>query len=163
MRDLAGLFEEAGAEEVRTYIQSGNVVFRATAGDAAKAAEQVRRALAERFGIDSPVVTRCAAEWADIVSSVPFSGAEADESKLHVVFLADAPSKRVAASLDPQRSPGDRFALRGREIYLHLPRGVARTKLTNAYFDKALGTTSTMRNWRTVKKLAELAGCPGAQ
>ena len=61
------------------------------------------------------------------------------------------------AALDPRRSPSDAFAVRGREIYLQFPNGVANTKLTNAYFDSRLATISTGRNWRTVLKLFELA------
>lgn len=70
----------------------------------------------------------------------------------------DCPDSAEASSLDPNRSPPDSFQLRGREIFLHCPNGVARSKLTNAYFDAKLGTTSTARNWRTVLKLNELAG-----
>jgi len=66
------------------------------------------------------------------------------------------PDKRLVAALDPKRSPGDSFKVHGREIYLCLPNGVARTKLTNDYFDRALATTSTLRNWRTVMKLVEM-------
>ena len=61
-------------------------------------------------------------------------------------------------SLDAHRSPPDRFMVRGREIYLHCPNGLGRTKLTNQYFDSRLSTVSTVRNWRTVLKLLELAG-----
>jgi uncharacterized protein (DUF1697 family) len=73
------------------------------------------------------------------------------------MFLADAPARAAVAGLDSRRSPPDEFAVVGREIYLRLPHGVARTKLTNAWFDSRLATTSTMRNWRTVLKLVELA------
>ena len=58
--------------------------------------------------------------------------------------------------LDPDRSPPDAFHVRGQEVYLHLPNGVANSKLTNAYFDSKLATTSTSRNWRTVTKLLDL-------
>ena len=78
-----------------------------------------------------------------------------------MAFLADAPGKREAAALDPERSPGDAFALVGRDLYLHLPNGVGRTKLTNAYLDRTLQTTSTLRNWRTVLELLEMTGASG--
>jgi len=74
-----------------------------------------------------------------------------------VLFLADLPARRSVDDLDPGRSPSDEFAVRGQEVYLRLPNGVARSKLTNAYFDSKLATTSTGRNWRTVTKLFELA------
>jgi uncharacterized protein (DUF1697 family) len=81
-----------------------------------------------------------------------------DVATLAVAFLADRPTKARIAALDPQRSPSDEFAMRGREIYLRLPNGAAGTKLTNAYFDRTLGTTSTVRNWKTTLKLLELVG-----
>ncbi|MFN7134888.1 MAG: DUF1697 domain-containing protein, partial [Myxococcales bacterium] len=90
------------------------------------------------------------------VSTNPFVAAGAAEDSLHVVFLADAPSPTKLATLDPARSPPDRFEVRGRDIYLHCPNGFARTKLTNAWFDARLGTVSTVRNWKTVQKLLTL-------
>jgi uncharacterized protein (DUF1697 family) len=80
------------------------------------------------------------------------------EEMLHVFFLAHAPTELALAQLDHHRSLPDTFHVRGKDIYVQLPRGVAYTKLTNAYFDSNLGTVSTSRNWRTVRKLAELAG-----
>jgi uncharacterized protein (DUF1697 family) len=104
-----------------------------------------------------PVVTRTADELREVSEQNPFLAAGADAAALHVVFLADRPSPARAAALDPQRSPGDALALRGRDIYLHCPHGVARSKLTNDYFDSKLATVSTARNWKTVLRLLELA------
>ncbi|MFG0260632.1 MAG: DUF1697 domain-containing protein [Phycisphaerales bacterium JB041] len=153
MEDLRSLVEQAGGERPRTYIQSGNVVFEASAPVAKQFATDLESLLEERVGVKSPVVVRSAAEIEAVPDAVPFSGPQADPASLHVMFLAAQPTKARAAALDPSRSPGDRFGLVGREIYLHLPRGVARTKLTNAYFDSILGTLSTARNWRTVQTL----------
>ena len=79
-----------------------------------------------------------------------------DEGTLHVMFLSDEPSPNLIAGLDAQRSAPDEFVVTGREIYLHLPNGAAKTKLTNAYFDSKLKTVGTQRNWRTIKTLAEM-------
>ena len=117
----------------------------------------VAAAIAERFGFDAPVVTRTADELREVREHNPFLAAGAEPAALHVVFLADHPSPARAAALDPNRSPGDAFALRGRDVYLHCPNGVARTKLTNDYFDTTLATVSTARNWQTVLRLLELA------
>ena len=81
----------------------------------------------------------------------------ADPDVLHVVFLAGAAAPARVAALDPARSPPDELAVSGREIYLRCPNGMARTKITNAWLDATLATTSTLRNWRTVQKLAEMA------
>ena len=72
------------------------------------------------------------------------------------MFLASTPSPADVEKLDPDRSPGDAFAVRDHTVYLHLPNDVAGTKLTNAYFDSKLATIGTSRNWRTVKALMEL-------
>jgi uncharacterized protein (DUF1697 family) len=104
-----------------------------------------------------PVVIRSAAQINDVISSNPFAKKGADESLLHVMFLADDPKPSLVKALDAHRSAPDEFVVRGKEIYLHLPNGVAKTKLTNAYFDSKLKTISTGRNWRTVNKLRELA------
>ena len=155
MKDLAAMFVAAGCEDVETYIQSGNVVCRARPTLARRLPALVAGAILDRFGYHVPVVIRTAGELGDIVRGNPFLAAGADPDTLHVAFLVDRPSAGRVAALDAHRSPGDEFVVRGREIYLRLPNGAGRTKLTNAYFDAALATTSTVRNWRTVLKLVE--------
>jgi len=157
MRDLVRMFAEAGCSEVSTYIQSGNVVFRAP-GSAAKLPAVIARSIADEVGLRVPVLLRTVEELERVARLNPFLRAGADEQALHVLFLADVPARAAVSGLDPNRSPPDAFAVRGREIYLCCPGGMARTKLTNDYFDSRLGTTSTVRNWRTVLKLVELAG-----
>ena len=159
MRELARIFADAGCEDVRTYIQSGNVVYRAGATLARRVPALVEAGIAERFGFDAPVVTRTAAEMAAIVRGNPYARlAAADPKSVHVGFLRDRPAARAVAALDPDRSPPDTFVVRGREIYFHFPNGLAKSKLTNPWFDSRLGTVSTMRNWRTVTALLDMAG-----
>ncbi len=159
MKELIEIFVVAGCVDVRTYIQSGNVIFRAKPDLGARLPGLIGSAIAHRFGFSAPVVLRSADEIGGVLSNNPFLEAGVAEDELHVLFLADQPDGRCVADLDPGRSPPDAFAVRGRDVYLRLPNGVARTKLTNAYFDSKLATTSTGRNWRTVTKLFELAKC----
>ena len=77
-----------------------------------------------------------------------------------MAFLENTPSDEAVSGLDPQRSPPDEFAVRGRNVYLRYPNGVARSKLTNDYLTSRLRTTSTMRNWRTVLRLLEMVDAP---
>jgi uncharacterized protein (DUF1697 family) len=161
MAALAALFAEAGAGEVRTYIQSGNVVYRAAAGEAIAAT--VGERIAARHRLTVPIVVRAGAELAEVARNHPFAARAVDDKALHVLFLAARPPAQKIAALDPQRSPDDEFAVVGREIYLWLPNGMARTRLTNDYFDRALATTSTARNWRTVRTLAALAAVSGSR
>lgn len=157
MKSLAAMFVEAGCENVQTYIQSGNVLFNASEPVARRAAALISRAIAEQLRLEIAVVTRTPAELREVTTRNPFLKAGADPGKLYVAFLGDAPRPSGVAALDPNRSPPDEFAVVGREIYLHCPNGLGRTRLTNQYFDSKLATTSTVRNWNTVLKLLALA------
>lgn len=154
MADLSAMFAEAGCTHVSTYIQSGNVVFDASSSVYALLPGAIPARIRKRFSFDAPVVLRTAAELAAVPRKSPYLAAAGDDIRaLHVMFLVDLPEKEAIAALDPKRSPGDSFAVVGRDVYLHLPNGVGRTKLTNAYFDAKLATVSTVRNWRTVLEL----------
>jgi len=158
MARLVTMFEEAGCQRVRTYIQSGNVVFEAPAATARQVPAAVTASIAIAFGFQVPLVTRTARELERIVKANPFIELGTDLRLLHVGFLANRPSAAQGATLDPHRSPPDAFTLRERELYLRCPNGMARTKLTNAYFDARLQTVTTIRNWRTTLRLLELSG-----
>ena len=163
MKSLVAIFETLGCANVRTYIQSGNVLFEADGELARDLPTKISAAIESEFGYSVPVVLRTARQLEAAIERSPHAHelADADENfrkkALHVAFLADRPSDEAIAGLDPDRSPGDTFQVLDREIYLRCPNGLARTKLTNAYFDSRLGTTSTMRNWKTTCKLLELA------
>lgn len=157
MRDLSSMFSEAGCDEVRTYIQSGNVVFWADPELAGRVPDLIGEAIAARFGYRVPVLTRTGRELAAILGTNPFLGAGADARQLHVGFLVDRPEAAAVDALDPDRSPPDEFAVIGREVYSYCPQGLAGTRLTTRYFESKLSTTMTARNWKTVLKLHELA------
>lgn len=158
MKDLESMFSAAGCRSVTTYIQSGNVVFEASPALAKRLPALIENAIAERFGFQIPVVTRMGQELRAIVRGNPFLKRGAGIETLHVAFLGERPAAADVKALDTDRSPPDAFVVRGREIYLHCPNGYGRSKLTNAYFDSRLGTTSTVRNWRTVVTLVDLTG-----
>ena len=150
------MFVAAGCSDVRTYIQSGNVLFGAAHTMRPDIPSLISALILDRLGYQVPVLTRTAEEFKNIVRANPFMQAGAEADKLHVVFLEELPTGDQVELLDQNRSPGDEFAVVGREIYLHCPNGYANTKLTNSYFDSNLSTVSTTRNWRTVQKLLEL-------
>lgn len=158
MRELASLVTATGGDDVQTYLQSGNVIFDVGADLAGTISETIATSISERFGFRVPVLLRSTRQMAEVVRHNPLrgSGTDLDDEKLHVLFLAHRPDPVRVAALDPERSSGETFVVRGQEIYLHLPNGAARTKLTNAYFDAKLGLTTSQRNWRTVTKLLEL-------
>jgi uncharacterized protein (DUF1697 family) len=151
MAELRSVLDALGLEDVTTYIQSGNVVFR-TPEPPRVVAARMEEAIADAFGVRPAVLIRTTAELTTVVGSAPFT----DTAKLHVVFLERTPATRDAARLDPDRSPHDAFELVGRELYLHLPNGAGRTKLTIDYLERTLGVRGTQRNWNTVLKLLAL-------
>jgi uncharacterized protein (DUF1697 family) len=158
MRDLVAMFRAVGCSEVQSYIQSGNIIFRASQPVIRRVPALITQAISDRFDLRVPVVTRTAEELREIVDGNPFLREGADQKALCVAFLAHIPEAARVASLDPSRSPPDAFSVHGREVYLHCPNGFARTRLTTDYFDTKLATTSTMRNWRTVLEILELTG-----
>ena len=159
MAELRNIFTAAGCAAVQTYIQSGNVVFEATPSLAEGVAEIVKLAIRQRFGYETAVVVRSSEELRQVVASNPFD-TSGDPQFLQVAFLEDTPSAEAVSRLDPERSPPDAFAVRGHNIYLHFPNGVARSRLTNEYLAAQLQTASTMRNWRTVLTLLEMVNTP---
>jgi uncharacterized protein (DUF1697 family) len=112
--------------------------------------------IGKKFGFEPPIVVRSADELARIEAGCPFPVPNAGPHSLHVLFLAANPDARRIATLVPDRSPGDSFAVIGNQVYLNLTNGAGKTKLTNAYFDSRLGTMGTGRNWRTVLALVEM-------
>jgi uncharacterized protein (DUF1697 family) len=151
MAELRALFEALGCTEVRTYIQSGNVVF---ASPAPLATKQVEAAIVDRFAFDVTVMLRSAAAIKKVVKANPFP--RVDQSKLHVGFMSRKPLAAAVASLDADRFLPEQFVVHGTELYVHLPNGLGNTKLL-AYLDRQLRIPITVRNWNTVTKLVELA------
>jgi uncharacterized protein (DUF1697 family) len=156
MKELAAIFVDAKCNNVRTYIQSGNVIFTAAPPVAETLAQRISAQIAKQRGYRIPVVLRTIEELEKIVENNPFIAKGVNEEKLHILFLANLPDPSAVQQLDPNRSLPDAFILQEREIYLHLPNGVANSKLTNNYFDSVLKTISTGRNWRTLVKLLQL-------
>jgi uncharacterized protein (DUF1697 family) len=152
MKDLTRIFEGAGCADVRTYIQSGNVVFAAPASKGL--AGRLEAAIAEQAGLRVPVVLRSARDYLAVAEANPFLARGADEALLHVAFLSGTPEPERVARLDPSRSPPDELEVVGMQVYLHFPAGLAKSKFTNAYLDSTLKVVSTVRNWRTVQALA---------
>ena len=155
MADLRALFDALGYPDAQTYIQSGNVVFSARAGESALVTA-IEGAIEEAFSLRVPVVIRSRAQLAAVASASPFDGAA--PTAVHVAFLSGFPTVASVAALDPDRSPPDTFAVVDREVYLHYPNGSGRSKLTLDYLERVLGVRATARNWNTVTKLLAMTG-----
>jgi uncharacterized protein (DUF1697 family) len=157
MASLRDAVEGLGYGDISTYLQSGNVVLTAVRAKPAAIETAIAEQIEGWFGFDVGVLVRTARELTTIVQRNPFLAERADPATLHVVFCSVPPPARAWAGLDGDRFFPDRFTPIGREIFLHCPNGYGRTKLTNARFERALGTPVTTRNWKTVTNLAALA------
>ncbi len=153
MAALREILDEIGCSDVRTYIQSGNALFRSRLG-AASLAKRLRAAIDERFGFAPDVLILDADAFAAIAAANPFPQAAGAPKSVHVIFLASPPVTPDLASLEAVCAPSESFELRDRAFYLHAPEGIARSKLA-ARVETALGVPTTARNWRTVSKLLE--------
>ena len=154
MAELRRELEGLGFEDVRTYIQSGNVVFRSGARSAAKLADTIAGAVGESHGFRAPVLVLSAAELASAQRQNPFPKVSAEKA-LHFLFLFEKPRRPDLDALNELASGKEEFRLAGRVFYLHAPDGIGRSKLA-ARAEKLLGVEATARNLRTVRKLAEL-------
>jgi uncharacterized protein (DUF1697 family) len=153
MNDLKVLLEGLGLQQVSTYIQSGNVVFKYVPEEPATLARLIQTGIAEKYGFEVPVVIRTAAEIAETLSGSPYT----DVDKLHVTFLSEAPAPALVDKIAALDFKPDAFTLAGREIYVYCPDGYGRTKITNTFFEAKLKITATTRNWRTVQELHRMA------
>jgi uncharacterized protein (DUF1697 family) len=156
MKDLAEIFGKTGCAEVRTYIQSGNVVFKAPSGELDEITSSVAKQITKRFGFTPPVILRTLDQIGDVIRNNPFLKRGADEKALHVSFLADQPDPKAVNALDVQRFLPDELIVRNLDMYLFLPNGMGNSKLMKINLDSKLATRTTARNWRTVQKLFEL-------
>jgi uncharacterized protein (DUF1697 family) len=149
MSDLRTCFEALGHTDVRTYIQSGNVVFAAKAVATARLESAIENGITKAFGLDVGVLVRTRAELATVLKRNPF-GAEA-----YVTFLDAVPARARVAALDPAPYAADEFTVHGREVFVRCPNGYGRTKINNAFFERKLAAKATTRNWKTVTTLYE--------
>lgn len=159
MAELRALFGEAGYADVRTYVQSGNVVLE-SAAPAADLEGSAAELISGRFGFEVPVVVRTQRELAAVVKLNPLGDVADNPKRYQVSFLTAKPDPAVVGSLQGATIGGERVVAHGREIYAWHPDGVARSKVWNALAGKGLGPgiTATARNWTTVTTLLEMAG-----
>jgi uncharacterized protein (DUF1697 family) len=160
MSRLRASCEALGFEQVRTYIQSGNVIFQAGKNSTSALSRRMEEMLLSDFGFSVSVITRTSKEMGEAIQDNPFlQGQEKgiDPSKMHLTFLSQAPPAAALKKLETLAAESEKSRSQGREIYLHLPDGYARTKLTNNAIEKLLSLTATTRNWNTVNQLYRLS------
>jgi uncharacterized protein (DUF1697 family) len=157
MPALREALEEAGFEDVRTYVQSGNIALTSRAKPET-VRRKVERVVAERFALEIAVVVRTRAELAAVVQRNPLHKVATEPKRYQVSFLSGKLSANVVHELEETAAADERVVVSGREVYAWHPRTVARSKLWAKLAGKTLGVTATSRNWTTVEALLELAG-----
>jgi uncharacterized protein (DUF1697 family) len=156
MKELASMFESLGASKVRTYIQSGNVVFQSASKDISSLSKRIGIEVRERYGFEPHVLVISLSEVETAITNNPFPEAQSEPSSLHLGFLAFTPKNPDLKKLESLKKDSERFCLIGSIFYLYAPEGVGRSKLA-ARSEKLLGAPMTDRNWNTVCKLKEMA------
>jgi uncharacterized protein (DUF1697 family) len=155
MKELVAIMQELGATKVRTYIQSGNVVFESADANPSKLGPRLSAEIGKRRGFEPRVLIMEVAALKKAMARNPFPEAESEGSTLHLGFLASRPTKPDLDKIEKLRKETEKFRLDGQVFYLHAPEGVGRSRLA-ASAEKLLGAPMTDRNWRTVCKLVEM-------
>lgn len=158
MADLKALYEALDLENVKTYIQSGNVVFESDKKPPFDLPANIREAIQEKYGFSVPVEVRSLNYWRILIKDNIFClDHEKDDKYFHVTVLAEIPDEKLMHEIDKLSFGDDEYFIVGNRIYLYCPNGYGRTKLNNNFWERKLKVSATTRNWKTVKKLLELA------
>lgn len=155
MADLKDLYECLGFKNVKTYIQSGNIVFCHDDDSISKLTLRIRNEIKRVYGFNVQVIIRTIDELSEIIMGNPFK--DQDNNKIYITFFSDYPNLTLIKDIDGIKGELEEYFASGRELYLFLPNGYARTKLSNNFFENKLKVDATTRNWRTVNKLFLIA------
>ena len=156
MPQLRDLLTSAGFEDVRTYLQSGNVVLSGK-GSSDQVARECERQIAGHFGLDIEVVVRTRAELASVVQRNPLAKVAVNPKRYQVSFMTGKLDAEVVRKLEAAAVPSEQFVVAGREVYAWHPEGIGRSRLWTLLAGRGLGVTATARNWTTVTSLLALA------
>lgn len=158
MTDLKKLYEGLSFTDVKTYIQSGNVIFKSDSKSSdIQLAKKIEKAISAKYNFEVTVIIRTKEELEKIILQNPFvKEKNIDLKKLHVTFLSETPDKEKIEQIKEADFLPDRFVIKGKEIHLHISGSYGETKLSNKFFENKLKVSATTRNWNTVNKLFEM-------
>jgi uncharacterized protein (DUF1697 family) len=152
---LKKMYASLGLKDVVTYIQSGNAIFRSSISDEKILEKLITDRIKTDLKLDVPVAIRNSERLHRIIKGNPFP--DLDPGMMHVAFLSETVKNPLVNELEKMTGPDEKFAVMWSEVYMYLPQGVSKTKLSNGYIEKKLKVSSTMRNWNTVNKLFDMA------
>ncbi len=156
MKELKLVLEQNDCLDVRTYIQSGNVIFRSAMSDVGRLEKRLTAAVSKSHGFEPRVLVLTRAELENAAAGNPFPEASENPKSLHVFFLAEPPRKPDLKACEALKARTESFELKGSVFYLHTPDGFGTSRLAQRA-ERLLGVAATARNWRTVTTLLEMA------
>ncbi|HKV80356.1 MAG TPA: DUF1697 domain-containing protein [Candidatus Sulfotelmatobacter sp.] len=158
MDALRAVYESLKLETPRTYVQSGNVIFRTKEKNSSQLAQKIRNAIEKKCKCSPEVILRTAEELRKAIAATPFADRpNLEPGKILVTFLAAEPPLEARASFDRFKDYPEEVHLKGRELYIYFPNGAGRSKLPWSAIEKLLKVTGTARNWNSVKAMLEIA------
>lgn len=155
MEELKTLCESLGFKSVKTYIQSGNVIFQYPDTNTTKLEGKIEAKIKQHFKFDVSVLIRTRKEFQKVIESNPFHNK--DLTKVHVTFVSDTPTRILSDEINKVKDRSEGFSIEGKQIYLFCPNGYGKSKLSNAFFERKSQVTATTRNWKTVLSLNNIA------
>jgi uncharacterized protein (DUF1697 family) len=156
MKELMAAAADADFSQAQTYLQSGNIVFRAKGQSRTDIPPRLNAAIRRRVNLDIPVIIRDSVEWSRVIDANPFPEAAENPKSLHVFILAEQPESTAIRALEARDFGTDRWRLTDDALYLHLPDGIGRSKLGGSV-ERILKVAMTARNWTTMIALRDLA------
>lgn len=161
MKDLKALLIKAGYEDVMTYIQSGNIVFKSGETNKKTLAKDIGEVIEKHYGFAVPLLILTGEEVEKIIKKNPYNDGKKDITKLHTTFLDTMPEKKLLETTRDEKFQSDEFYIDNTIIYLYCPDGYGMTKFSTMFFERKLGVTATTRNWKTLLELEKLATMKG--
>ncbi|PCI24169.1 hypothetical protein COB57_05665 [Candidatus Peregrinibacteria bacterium] len=155
MAALKHLYEKLGLKEVKTYIQSGNVSFQSKNSNPHVLVKLIEKAIKQRYQFEVPVFIKTVKDFEDLIKNAPFKEDDTEESR-YITFCSQTVNPDAWKVLEKFQGKTETFSIEGKEVYLYLPAGYSKSRLTNNFLEKKLKTVVTTRNWKTVKTLVEL-------
>jgi uncharacterized protein (DUF1697 family) len=158
MELLRQTFEALGFEQVQSYVQSGNVIFKAARTSTTVLSKRIQKKILADFGFLVPVISKTSEDMGKVIKGNPFlKQTGIDVSRLHVSFLLQAPDEASLKKLSAIKSAPDQFRHSGDNVYLYCPNGYGNTKLSNNALERVLSLAATTRNWKTVTTLYQIS------
>ncbi|MBS9522581.1 DUF1697 domain-containing protein [Litoribacter alkaliphilus] len=158
MDTLREMYQDLGFRDVKTYVQSGNVIFSSEEMAPAILEQNISRQIETDFGFEVPVLVLTVDKLSEIIASNPFvDDQDKEPSFLHVTFLAAPPAAYDQMTIENKKQNGEKISFSNTAVYLYCPNGYGRTKLTNNFLEARLKVKATTRNWKTTTELLRLA------